>query len=340
MSRKSIWIVTLLAMAVAIAALITGCGSVPENAAATVNGKIITKDDVAQRIRVAIGINPTKVPSDPESEDYKNFQRDITEQIVAEEVESQEVQKRGVTVSADEVGAVIDQIVEDKYFGSVQKMQDDFSKRGLTEDDLRNEVLRRLLHQKLLESLRAEVPVNEEDIQAQYQKNIGSYVYPEKRQVRQVVAADEATARSFASRIAAGEDMANIAQQSSTDTKTKSTGGLLGLVTQAQLPKTVGDVAFSLPLNQPSMPFKGEQGWYIVRVELITPASNRTYDMVKDDLIKFASNQKLAERYKTYVEEIKGAYDIEYADDYSPRDKSQTETEPGPVDTTAQPDLS
>jgi parvulin-like peptidyl-prolyl isomerase len=96
----------------------------------------------------------------------------------------------------------------------------------------------------------------------------------------------------------------------------------------------VGNTAFSLPANQVSPPFKSGQRWFIVKVEFIAPASNRSYDEVKDDLMNFMSNQRLAERYKEYVEEVKQSYDIEYADDYAPREK-----EPGEMET-PQPSIS
>ncbi|MFA6000962.1 MAG: peptidyl-prolyl cis-trans isomerase [Thermoleophilia bacterium] len=326
MSKKSLWIAALSVVAIAAAFLAAGCSNVPDNAAATVNGKVITKDEVADRIRVGGAINPASVPSDTQSEEFKRIQSGTTEQMVAEEVEMQEAEKRGITVTPDEIEPIVDQVIEDKYLGSLQKMQEDFAKRGLKEDDLRKEILRRILHQKVLESLRGEVPVSDAEVQAQYDDNKGNYVYPEKRQVRQVVLADEATANSVMTRIAAGEDMAVIAGQSSIDSKTKTNGGLVGLVPQAALPKAVGDVAFSLPVHQVSTPFKADLGWYVVRVELITPASNQTFDSVKDDLRKYMSNQKLAERYKVYVEEVKAEYDIEYADDYAPREHTETAT--------------
>jgi parvulin-like peptidyl-prolyl isomerase len=337
MIRKSFLAAGLIISIVAAGLLISGCNDLPANAAATVDGKVISKDDVNDRIRIGKGLSPGSVPADVESEDYKNFQRDVTEQLVAEELERQEAEKRGITVTANEVNALIDQVIEDKYFGSLQKLQEDFNKRGITEDDLRQELLRRLLHQKIMESLRAEVPANEDEVRAQYEANISSYIYPEKRQVRQIVVADEATARAAASRIAAGEDMATVAKQVSIDSKTRDNGGMVGLVVQSSLPKAVGDVAFSLPASQVSMPFKGDLGWYIVKVELIVPASNRTFDQVKDELMKFAGNQNLSQRYKAYVEEVKDAYDVQYADGYEPRDKTAAVTDETGTETIQMP---
>jgi len=332
MLRKSTGTLLVISMLLSLLLLVSACSNLPPDAAATVNGKVITKDEVADRIRVGAGINPSKTPSNPESEEYKLFQRDMTAQMVSEEVERQEAEKRGITVTSDEVDAIIEQVIEDKYLGSLEKLQEDFARRGVKEDDLRQQIVRQLLHQKILASLRDEVAVTEDEARARYEADKSNYVTPEKRQVRQVVVADEAAASAIRDRIVAGDDMPVIAGQSSIDTKTKTNGGLVGLVARPQLPKVVGDAAFSLQANEVSAPFKADLGWYVIRVEIIVPATNRTFDEVKDELIMHLSNQNLTERYKTYTEEIKDDYDIEYADDYSPR-----EAQPVGPDTTQDP---
>ena len=151
--KKSIRATFAVLLFIGALALVTACSDLPPDAAATVNGVVITKDDVAARIRVGAGINPTKTPSDPDSEEYKNFQRDMTAQMVSEEVEKQEATRRGITVASDEIDSIVQQVVEDKYLGSVQKMEDDFAKRGVTDEDLRDNILRQLLHKKVVQSL-------------------------------------------------------------------------------------------------------------------------------------------------------------------------------------------
>lgn len=311
--------VAALAAAVMILVL-SGCSSLPENAVASVNGVIITKDDVANRVRIASGLSPQNVPSDTSSEDYKNLQRDIAAQLVSEEVERQEVEKRGITITPEEIDDKVNQVVEDKYFGSIQKMEEDFAKRNIKDEDLRGQIWRQLAHIKLLESLRAEVPVTDEEVRAQYEASKGNYVYPEKRQVRQIVVADEPTARVISTRVASGEDFTSLAKEVSIDAKTRVNGGYVGLVTRGDLSPVVGDVVFSQTTGAVSMPFKADQGWYIVKTELIQPASNLTFEDVKETLKMYMSNARVAERYKAYTEEIKPLYDIEYADDYSPRE--------------------
>jgi parvulin-like peptidyl-prolyl isomerase len=315
------------------AVLTNGCGGLPDDAAAKVNDVIITKENVNDRIRQITGFSPQNTPESG-TDDYKKFQGGVTEQLVSEEIERQETVKRNITVPPEEIEDLLGQIVEDQYYGSIDDMNTDLAKRNVTVEDLRNDLRRRLLHQKLLDNLREEVPVSDEEVQAIYDSGKSNFVYPEKRQVRQVVLPDQASAQVVANRIAAGEQMTAIAQQVSIDATTKANGGLVGggLVTKAQLSTAVGDVAFSLSKNQISEPFKADLGWYVLTVELIQPASNRTYDDVKEELSKFLGNQKLAQHYEEFTNSLKDIYDVEYADDYTPppaEDTSTVSTEPG-----------
>jgi hypothetical protein len=50
--------VLVLLAALAMIVFVPGCGSVPPDAAATVNGVVISKEDVAKRLAVAAGLNP------------------------------------------------------------------------------------------------------------------------------------------------------------------------------------------------------------------------------------------------------------------------------------------
>lgn len=335
MIKKLLFLTSVVAVVALTAFFSFGCSSLPENAAASVNGVVISKDDVANRIRVMTGLSPGSIPSDTESDDYKNVQRDVTEQLVNEEVEKQEADKRNITVSDDEVSTAIDQVVEDKFFGDPSKLEAGFAQRNVTVDDLRGDIRRRFIHQKMLASLKDEVPVSEDEIRAAYESGISNYVHPERRQVRQLVVADEANARQIATGLANGEDFSALASQVSIDQKTKKNGGFVGMVTQNDLPAAVGQTAFSLSVNQISMPVKSDLGWYIIKVDIVQPPLNRSFDEVKPELSVFIGNQKASEHYKEYTAQIHDQYDVQFADDYSPRtDDGTSSTATATTDTT------
>lgn len=305
----------LLVMVMAVAA--AARSGLPADAAASVEGVVITKEAVDRRIQIGVGINPTIAPV-PGSSELEELRRLTAEQMVSEELERQEAQKRGITVSADEIDTMIDQLIEDKYLSNVEKMEADFAAKGVSQQDVREEILRRLVHQKLLDSLEQEVPVSEEEARAEYDSHIDSYVFPERRQMRQIFVPDEASARSAYQRIQSGEDFANVSSLVSIDDKLRRNSGMLGLVSRASLPADIGDAGFSLELNAVSAPFSSEGGWSILKVEFIAPASSSSFDEKKEELMEYMGSQRLGEHYQKYVEETYASYDIEYADGYAP----------------------
>lgn len=317
MIRKLALIAGIGAVLLSAIFIMAGCGGLPDNAAAKVNNVIITRDDVADRIRVIKGLEPSQVPSDPSSDAYKQFQSGVAQELVAEEMQRQEAEKRGITVSDDEIQNALNQVVQDKYLGDINKMQDDFTKRGITVDDLRAQLKRQLEYQKLLKQIKDEVPVTDQEVQDAYNAAKSTFVHPEKRQVRQIVLPDQASAQSVFQRVQSGEDFATLAKELSIDNATKANSGLVGLVSQSSLPPAVATVAFSLPNNGVSQPFKGDLGWYVVKVELITPAVNQTFDQVKDQLAANLANQHLQAHWKDFQQSLKDNYTVEYADDYS-----------------------
>ncbi len=310
--------------AAAIAVSTAGCG-LPDDAAASVNGAIITKDEVQHRIDVTAVLYPNEVPEDRESQEFIDYRGNVTKQLVSEEMERQEAEERGVSVTADEIEESLTIYVEDKYLGDVEKMEEAFANDGISVDELRAEIERDLLHQKMLDSFHEETTISEEEVQAFYEQNKAKYIHPEQRQVRIITTATEDEAAAALARISAGEEFSAVAMEVSIDGATAQKGGLIGLVDRKSLPENVADAAFGLSYNQVSQLFQNGSGWSIVKVEIILPESNQTFDDLKDELTFFLRNQKFSERWKEYSAELWDTYDIEYAEGYEPPEEEPAE---------------
>lgn len=309
--------------------LFSGCGDMSADAAARVDGNVISKDDVAKRVSLNQVLNNSTAGTGVKDNDSEStasgaegsslppgLTNQITaQQLVTEEIDRLELKKRGISVSDDEITAKAEEIIDTQYLGEKEKIEENLAQEGLTQADLRDLALADLMRPKLIDSFRAEVQVSEDEVRAVYQSGLSSYMTPEKRQIRQVVVADEATAQSIADRITAGGNMTVIASQESIDGKTAAKAGRTGLVLRGELPKEVSDMAFSLPLNQISPPFQSELGWYVIRVEVINPASNRAFEDVRDELTDALVNNKLNERVGSYIESTK-LHKVEYAAGY------------------------
>jgi parvulin-like peptidyl-prolyl isomerase len=321
----------LIIASLAIFSLLSGCGGMPDNAAATVDGNVISKDDVATRNSLLTVINFAN--NTGAFDDYANsiasqaqgvtipesfVQQEATSQLVAEEIDRLEAEARGISVTDDEIAAMKETILEDNFLGEAQLMEQNLADAGLTQDNLRDLILGRLYHQKIGDALQAEITVTEDEARTQYNANLSIYVYPEKRMIRQVVVADEAAAQAVADRINAGENMTIIARQESIDKITGPVAGRTDLVLKGELPQAVGDMAFSLAHFQVSPPFKSDLGWYVIRVELINTGSNLAFEQVKDEITKALRQMKLDDRLTAYQKAAEASHVVEYAEGYRP----------------------
>lgn len=319
MLKKIFWAAGLIMVLTGAGLLIAACGGMSSDSAASIDGKEITRDQVARRINLRFNaITISETPIGPESLYYQKQMPIVAEMLVAEEFDRREAEKRGISVSEAEIAEEKQRILEENFLSDEQYMEQHFTDVGATDADLREQIVGDLLHKKIVDALRAEVTASEEEALAEYNANLNRYVYPERRQIRQIVVTDEATVKSVADRLAAGESMDVLAQQVSIDNKTAPIGGRLDLTTREQLPKAVGDQAFSLQLFQVSEPFQSDLGWYVIRVDLINTASNRTFDQVKDGLIAALGEKKLDDRLVAYEEENNSKHNIEYAEGYEP----------------------
>lgn len=120
---------------------------------------------------------------------------------------------------------------------------------GLTESQVRQLYATNLLRDKLFEAITADVPRIQEQVWA-----------------RQILVADEATAKQVEERLAKGEDFAAIAKEVSTDTGSAQNGGDLGWFGKGAMVPEFETAAFSLKVGEISQPVQSQFGYHIIQV--------------------------------------------------------------------------
>src|SRR5829696_395294 len=103
----------------------------------------------------------------------------------------------------------------------------------------------------------AEIP--EAKLRREYEERKDEYETPEQRQIQQILSPSEEKAKEVEAALQAGKDWQEVATNlAAQDPETMD----LGLLTRKDIPRELGDVAFELPLNQPSEPVKSPFGWH------------------------------------------------------------------------------
>jgi len=135
--------------------------------------------------------------------------------------------------------------------------------------------------------------IAEDALRKEYDQRKDEFETPDRREIQQILAPSEEKAKEAEATLAAGKDWNDVATTvAGQDPDTID----LGLLSRQEIPHELGDVAFELPLNQPSQPIKTPLGWHILRVVKIEPAATQSFEEVKAQIAAELKRQAAADR--------------------------------------------
>jgi foldase protein PrsA len=217
-----------------------------------------------------------------------------------------EAADRGITVSDTQVTDQLDQIKKSQ-FGGEKGFQKFLTQAHYTEQDALDRVRLQLLSQEIQKQVLPQTPtVSQSEIDDYYQANISQFQQPETRDFRLILNKDESQAQAAADALAQDDSPTNwakVAKQYSTDPTTKATGGLRQAVAKGQSEPALDEQLFSAPTGQLVGPFTGQNGFYVIEVQKITPASTtplskQVGDQISQQLVSL-KQQEIASSFQT-----------------------------------------
>jgi peptidyl-prolyl cis-trans isomerase D len=135
-------------------------------------------------------------------------------------------------------------------------------------------------------------------VEQAYKAQAARFDQPKKIKARHVVvkvgptagAPEESAAKAkleaLAARIAKGEDFAKVASEASEDENTRKRGGDLGTISEGLVEKPFADAAFALAAGAVSAPVRTGQGWSLIKVEQVFPATKIPLEQARLDLAR------------------------------------------------------
>jgi foldase protein PrsA len=321
------------------AAVLAGCGGVPGNAVADVDGESIEKTAFDHWMGVLAkdsGQKPAAKPPKPPDykacvadkrktapkpakgqpkvtdaalktqckKDYEALRTTTLQVLIAAEWITREADDMGLKVSDAEFKKSFDQ-QKKQAFPKAADYAKFLKTSGQTQADIDMQVRQDLLRKKIIAKVtKGTDKVPDAQIKQFYDKNKARFAQPERRDLRIVLTKTKAKADQAKRALDGGESFSKVAKRLSIDQASKSQGGKLPGVAKGQQEKALDDAIFKAAKGKLVGPIKTQFGYYVLEVTKITPQSQQTLEQAKATIKQTVAS----ENYNKKLERFAKAY--------------------------------
>jgi parvulin-like peptidyl-prolyl isomerase len=331
-------LLALCALAATVAVAV-GCGGVPGNAVAEVDGQAIEKDNFEHWMQVAAktsGQPNAQVPDAPEftrcvaqkrktapkpakgqpkttdqqlkeqcKQEYESLRNQILQLLISFEWIEGEAEEMGVTVSDAEVKKSFDQ-QKKQNFPKDADFQKFLKDSGQSQEDIMLRVKLDLLSNKIREKvIEGKNKVSDAQIKDFYEKNKERFAQPERRDLRIVLTKNRARAEQAKSALESGDSWKTVAKEFSIDEASKAQGGKLPAQSEGTLEKSLDEAVFDAKRGELSGPVKTQFGHYVFEVEKVQAASQQTLEQAKETIRQTLQSQNQQKALDKFVEDFR-----------------------------------
>ncbi len=355
------------------AAIIAGCGGVPGNAVAEVDGTAIEKDTYDHWLGVAAksGGPDAKVPVPPDyteciaqakktaakpaegqpkqtdadykkqcEQQYNQLRDQVLGLLISFEWIEREAEDQGIKVTDAEVKKSFDE-QKKQSFPKTADYEKFLKDSGQTNEDVMQRVRLDTLSQKIRDKVtKGKDTVTDQQIEDYYNKNKAQFAQPERRDLSIVLTKTEAQANKAKAALESGESFKTVAKQYSIDDASKAQGGKLPAVAKGQQEKAFDDAIFKAKKGPVYGPVKTQFGYYVFRVDKVSKASQQSLAQAKTTIKQVLASQNQQKALDTFVKDFRKKWKekTECRDDYVTQDcKNAPKPTPTPTPGAVQP---
>ncbi len=244
----------------------------------------VTQDDYdTSLVQAAASQGLKSVPAEG-SPQFKQVQTAAIGNLIIGRWIEGEADERGIVVSDSQVDDQLAKFRQQNGLKTEKQFEQALKQAKFTPDQAKEQIRLQLLSDQVQKAILPtnDVPdVSDDEVKTYYDANIAQFKQPETRDFRLILNKDKAQVEAAAAALAKDDSASNwskIAKQYSTDPTSKGTGGLRAGVSQGASEPSLDAQVFNSPTGQLVGPFSGENGYYLIEVEKITPAETTPLD--------------------------------------------------------------
>jgi parvulin-like peptidyl-prolyl isomerase len=277
----------------ALAAVSAGCGGLPGNAVAEVDGQSIERDAFQHWMQIAAksGGQPNARVPRPDTEEYDRLRDQVLQLLVSHAWVRGEAEEMGIEVSDSEVRERFDQ-QKRQNFPNDEDFRRFMRDSGQTEQDLLLQVRLDLLSTKITEKVvEGKDRVSDAQVEAFYEENRERFAQPERRDLRIVLTRNRARAEQARAALQGGDSWRSVAREFSTDEASKAQGGKLPAQAEGTLEPALDRAVFRARRGRVSGPVKTQFGHYVFEVEKVEAAAQQTLEQARQTIRQTLQSQ-------------------------------------------------
>lgn len=298
----------------------------------------------------AFGGSKNLVKSD-DSPMFGIFKDKIVNELIVKSLLDQEIAKRGITATPDDVQAELKTIID--KVGSKEELNKLLKQRGVSNDQFTEDLKTQIKIKKLVNSIN-KISVSDADTKKYYDTHKAEFTHGEQvrashilfsantieliqqikaknpnmepdelnTKVEEQVASQKTKAEAVLAQVKQNpDDFAKIAEKYSDDKASAERGGELGFFTKEAMVPEFSKAAFSMKPNTVSENLvKSPYGFHIIKVTDRMEAGTTPYVKVKDEIKFYLETQKQIEVLKKLTDGLMKNAKVEYLNDkYDPR---------------------
>jgi len=298
----------LAAFTLAVSLVLPTQAEIIEQVLVKVNGDIITKTDLEARQIAALRErlnSPVDAAALKNDEALKKALLEVTPDLLVTAIDelllTQLGREKGYKLQDDQFQGWLKDMREKNSLQDDAKFHAALKQEGMTIDDLRKQVERGFLMQRVQqEEIGQKLQITEEEARQYYLAHKNEFVEPASVTLREIFieiptatqggeegirvgAEDEARkeAEAIRARVAAGEDFGKVAAEVS-DSASKANGGLIGPLPLADVSEGLRKTLEAMKPGDVTQPTRNAKGFQILKLETMKTAEAQPFDSVRD----------------------------------------------------------
>jgi foldase protein PrsA len=304
---------TLSLVAALLAVAVAAAGCTPKDTIALVNGSPIKGTEVQAQLDQMKKASPQTFQGTEGPKREIEFKSKILDSLIQLELIKQAAKELGVDVTDKQVDDYVKQL--ETQYGGATGLADAMKQSSVTMDQLKTSVRSRLLVDAVGKKVAKTSTITDAEMKAYYDQNLGTFKTSAEVHATHILFAtkDKAQAEKTFDSVKKGGDFAALAKQYSTDPGSKDKGGDLGWAPASSYVAEFATAVTEMKVNEVRL-VESQFGWHVIKLLETRPASQKSFDEVKDQIKQILDQQAQSDAFTKYVDELRAKAKIEILD--------------------------